>query len=119
MPHAAASARLHVERAAARPRLSSRSRQISRKSLQPVITRDVSGEASAALLDHGGQPSPRVPSQGGRKHPQQEFLQVYTTNIPSSAAGPFSGLDNIISARGRSSVDRLAAQVLAPEIAAR
>ncbi len=56
-----------------------------------------------------------VPPQGGRKHPQQEFLQVDTTNILFICGGAFSGLEKIISARGRSTSIGFAAQVLAPE----
>jgi ATP-dependent Clp protease ATP-binding subunit ClpX len=56
-----------------------------------------------------------VPPQGGRKHPQQEFLQVDTTNILFVCGGAFSGLEKIISARGRSTSIGFSAKVLAPE----
>jgi ATP-dependent Clp protease ATP-binding subunit ClpX len=56
-----------------------------------------------------------VPPQGGRKHPQQEFLQVDTTNILFVCGGAFSGLDKIISARGRSTSIGFGAKVIAPE----
>jgi len=56
-----------------------------------------------------------VPPQGGRKHPQQEFLQVDTTNILFVCGGAFTGLEKIISARSRSSSIGFAAQVVAPE----
>jgi len=59
-----------------------------------------------------------VASQGGRKHPQQEFLQVDTTNILFICGGAFSGLEKIISARGRSTSIGFAAQVLHRKIAA-
>ena len=56
-----------------------------------------------------------VPPQGGRKHPQQEFLQVDTTNILFVCGGAFNGLEKIISARGRSASIGFGAKVLAPE----
>src|SRR5947199_2989237 len=56
-----------------------------------------------------------VPPQGGRKHPQQEFLQVDTTNILFVCGGAFSGLDKIISARGKSTSIGFGAKVVAPE----
>jgi ATP-dependent Clp protease ATP-binding subunit ClpX len=56
-----------------------------------------------------------VPPQGGRKHPQQEFLQVDTTNILFVCGGAFNGLEKIISARGRSASIGFSAKVLAPE----
>jgi ATP-dependent Clp protease ATP-binding subunit ClpX len=70
--------------------------KISRKSDNPSITRD-------------------VPPQGGRKHPQQEFLQVDTTNILFVCGGAFAGLEKIISARGRSTSIGFGAKVMAPE----
>jgi len=90
--------------------------KITRKSDNPSTTRDVSGEGvQQALLKIMEGTVASVPPQGGRKHPQQEYLHVDTGNILFICGGAFAGLEKIVSDRGKSSSIGFGADVRAPE----
>ena len=116
-PQAAPGRRLQCRAGAARHRLHRRGRQDQPQVREPVDhpRRLGRGRAAGPAQDHRGHGRQSVPPQGGRKHPQQEFLQVDTTNILFICGGAFAGLERIIGQRGRQRSMGFGAEVQGPD----